>query len=159
MRTAPAPAASFTWAQALRTPAFWVFALASSVYNLVASGVGLFNESILAERGFPADIYHRSLVVCALTSLVGNFLGGWLASRWSVNRLMALTMALLAGALAASAVPAAWGVEGLRAKVEFSGDALRDERGGTKPSPEVLARLRAIALGAVLGHKLRLEHP
>lgn len=89
-----------TWGQALRTPAFWVFALASSVYNLVASGIGLFNESILAERGFAADIYHRSLVVCALMSLVGNFLGGWLASRWSVNRLMALTMLLLAAALA-----------------------------------------------------------
>lgn len=98
---ASATAPSFTWGQALRTPAFWVFALASSVYNLVASGVGLFNESILAERGFPADIYHRSLVVCALTSLVGNFLGGWLASRWSVNRLMALAMVLLAAALAA----------------------------------------------------------
>lgn len=102
--TAPAEAAvpsapSFTWAQTLRTPAFWVFALASSVYNLVASGVGLFNESILAERGFPADIYHRSLVIGALTSLVGNFLGGWLASRWTVNRLMALTMILLALAL------------------------------------------------------------
>ncbi len=92
-------AASFTWGEALRTPAFWVFALASSVYNLVASGIGLFNESILAERGFPADIYHRSLVICALLSLVGNFLGGWLASRWSVNRLMALTMAMLAAAL------------------------------------------------------------
>jgi MFS family permease len=90
---------SFTWGQALRTQAFWVFALASSVYNLVASGIGLFNESILAERGFPAGIYHRSLVVCALMSLVGNFLGGWLASRWSMNRLMAVTMVLLAGAL------------------------------------------------------------
>jgi MFS family permease len=94
-QTAP----SFTWGEALRTPAFWVFALASSVYNLVASGIGLFNESILAERGFPAGIYHRSLVICALMSLVGNFLGGWLASRWNVNRLMALTMGLLAAAL------------------------------------------------------------
>jgi MFS family permease len=84
----------------MRSPAFWVFALASSVYNLVASGIGLFNESILAERGFPAGIYHRSLVVCALMSLVGNFLGGWLSTRWSMNRLMALTMALLAIALA-----------------------------------------------------------
>jgi MFS family permease len=93
------PIASVTWGDALRTPAFWVFALASSVYNLVASGIGLFNESILAERGFPPGIYHRSLVVCALMSLVGNFLGGWLASRWSVNRLMALAMVLLAAAL------------------------------------------------------------
>ena len=32
---------SFTWSEALRTPAFWVFAVASSVYNLVASGIGL----------------------------------------------------------------------------------------------------------------------
>ena len=98
--TAAKSVASFTWGEALRTPAFWVFAISSSVYNLVASGIGLFNESILAERGFPAGIYHRSLVVCALTSLVGNFLGGWLASRWSMNRLMALTMGLLAAALA-----------------------------------------------------------
>lgn len=95
-----AAAGGYTWREALRTPAFWVFALASSVYNLVASGIGLFNESILAERGFAPGIYHRSLVVCALLSLVGNFLGGWLATRWSANRLMALTMLLLAGALA-----------------------------------------------------------
>jgi MFS family permease len=33
-------------------------------------------------------------------SLVGNFLGGWLATRWRANRLMALTMTLLALALA-----------------------------------------------------------
>ncbi|MEO6245867.1 MAG: MFS transporter, partial [Opitutaceae bacterium] len=90
---------SLTLSQALRTPAFWIFALASSTYTLVASGVGLFNESILAERGFPADIFHRSLVIVALVSLVGNFLGGWISSRWSMNRLMALAMALLAAAL------------------------------------------------------------
>lgn len=99
----PQPAAAaggYTWREALRTPAFWVFALASSVYNLVASGIGLFNESILVERGFDPGIYHRSLVVSALLSLVGNFLGGWLATRWRANRLMALTMLLLAGALA-----------------------------------------------------------
>ncbi|MEY4941161.1 MAG: hypothetical protein RIQ93_2896, partial [Verrucomicrobiota bacterium] len=63
----------YTWRAALRSPVFWIFALASSVYNLIASGVGLFNESILAERGFEAGIYHRSLVITALTSLVGTF--------------------------------------------------------------------------------------
>jgi MFS family permease len=91
----------FTWLEALWTPAFWVFALACSTYNLVASGIGLFNESILAERGFVAGIYHRSLVITALTSLVGNLLGGWLAAKWPVNRLMALAMGLLTGALLA----------------------------------------------------------
>ncbi|MGH7595294.1 MAG: MFS transporter [bacterium] len=88
-----------TLLQALSTPAFWVFGLASSVYGLTASGIGLFNESILAERGFDASTYHRTLVISALTALAGNFLGGWLASKWSMNRLMALAMALLAGSL------------------------------------------------------------
>jgi len=86
--------------QALSTPAFWIFGLASSVYGLTASGIGLFNESILAERGFDASTYHNCLVITALTALVGNFLGGWLASKWSMKRLLTLAMALLAGSLA-----------------------------------------------------------
>jgi MFS family permease len=85
----------YTLRQALANPAFWVFALASSIYGLIASGITLFNESILAELGFDAATYHRSLVVTALTALAGNFLGGWLASKWSMNRLMALAMSLL----------------------------------------------------------------
>lgn len=88
-----------TLRQALATPAFWVFGLASAVYGLTASGIALFNESILAERGFDAAVYHRSLVVGALTALAGNFLGGWLASKWSMNRLLGLAMGLLAGSL------------------------------------------------------------
>jgi MFS family permease len=87
--------------QALSTPAFWIFGVASAVYGLIASGIALFNESILAERGFDASTYHRSLVIVALTALVGNFLGGWLAFKWSMNRLLGLTMGLLAGSLLA----------------------------------------------------------
>lgn len=95
-----AKSGSTLW-QALRTPAFWVFALASATYGLVASGIGLFNESILAERGFDASVYHRTLVITALTALVGNFGGGWLAAKWSMNRLMSLAMLLLMGSLVA----------------------------------------------------------
>jgi predicted MFS family arabinose efflux permease len=86
----------FTLKQALATSSFWVFGIASSIYGLIASGIALFNESILAERGFDATTYYRSLVIVALTSLVGNFLGGWLASKWRMNRLLALSMLLLA---------------------------------------------------------------
>ena len=92
---------SFTLRQALLTPGFWVFGIASAVYGLIASGIALFNESILAERGFDASTYHRSLVIVALTALVGNFLGGWLISRGRMNRLLALAMILLAGSLLA----------------------------------------------------------
>ena len=94
-------AGGFTLGQALATPSFWVFGIASAVYGLIASGIALFNESILAERGFDASTYHRSLVIVALTALAGNFLGGWLTSRWTMNRLLALSMILLAGSLLA----------------------------------------------------------
>jgi MFS family permease len=87
--------------QAISTPAFWVFGLASAVYGLIASGIALFNESILAERGFDASTYHRSLVIVALTALAGNFLGGWFSSKGPMNRLLALAMVMLAGSLLA----------------------------------------------------------
>ncbi len=91
----------YTWREALSTPAFWIFALSSSIYGLIASGIALFNESILAERGFNASTYHQTLVITALTALFGNFLGGWLTEKWSVNRLMATAMTLVAGSLIA----------------------------------------------------------
>ena len=91
----------YTLTEALATPGFWVFGIASAVYGLIASGIALFNESILAERQFDASTYHRSLVIVALTSLLGNFLGGWIASKWKMNRLLSVAMVLLAGSLAA----------------------------------------------------------
>jgi MFS family permease len=89
------------WIEALRTPAFWIFAVGTALYGLVASGIGLFNESILAERGFDADVYYQTLVITAMTALVGNFAGGWLATRVALGRLMAVSLAVLAGGLVA----------------------------------------------------------
>ena len=91
----------YTLTEALSTPSFWVFGVSSAIYGLIASGIALFNESILAERHFDASTYYRSLIIVALTSLVGNFLGGWIASKWKMNRLLSLAMVLLAGSLLA----------------------------------------------------------
>jgi cyanate permease len=85
----------YTLLEALKIPAFWVFSLSSSVFGLVYSGISLFNESILAERGFDASTYHLVLAIGALVGLLANFGGGWLASRWSVQRVMGLGMAVL----------------------------------------------------------------
>jgi MFS family permease len=90
-----------TLSGALRTPAFWVFALSSAVYGLVASGIALFNESILAERGFDAAMYYRSLVFTAMAALAGNFAAGGLAARTSLRPLLIASMVLLASGLAA----------------------------------------------------------
>jgi MFS family permease len=89
------------WLDALRTPGFWVFALASSTYGLVSSGISLFNESILTERGFDYQTFYNSLIIVAMTGLLGNFIGGWLTDRWRMNRLMTVTMFLLMIALIA----------------------------------------------------------
>jgi len=89
------------WTEALLTRVFWVFAAGTALYGLVASGIGLFNESILAQRGFSAQTYYETLVVTALTALAGNFLGGWLAARVPLGRLMAMSLFVLAGGLAA----------------------------------------------------------
>jgi MFS family permease len=90
-----------SWQTALRAPAFWIFAIGAALYGLVASGIGLFNESILSERGFGADVYYQSLVVTAMTALAGNFLGGWLAQRVRLPLLLATALGILAAGLAA----------------------------------------------------------
>jgi MFS family permease len=92
--------AQTTLGEALRSPAFWVFALASSVYGLVASGIGLLNESILVERGFTPDIYYQALAVTAITGLFGNFLAGALAGRTSLRSILVTALLVLAVGLA-----------------------------------------------------------
>lgn len=91
----------FAWPEAVRTAAFWAFALAASLYGLIASGIGLFNEAVLAERGFGPTMYYKTLVVTALTALAGNFLGGWLARSVRLTTLLAASMGLLTAGLLA----------------------------------------------------------
>jgi MFS family permease len=106
--------AGYTLRDALRTPAFWIFAVGAALYGLVASGIGLFNESILAERGFGANVYYQTLVVTAMTGLAGNFIGGWLARSVALNRLMATSLLVLTAGLlvlphvATMAIAMAW---------------------------------------------------
>jgi MFS family permease len=96
----PAPQLTdLTTVEALRSPAFWIFALSSSLFGLVYSGISLFNESILVERGFNASVYHDVLVISTMLGLLANFGGGWLATKMPIQRLSGLGMAALAVAL------------------------------------------------------------
>jgi MFS family permease len=90
-----------TLGSALSTPAFWIFALASALYGLVASGIGLFNESVLAQRGFEPAVYHQALAVTAITGLAGNFVAGAWADRGSFRSVLIVAMIVLGAALAA----------------------------------------------------------
>jgi MFS family permease len=110
-RTATETAASWTLSAALASPAFWVFALASALYGLVASGIGLFNQSVLAERGFAPEVYHQALAVTAITGLAGNLVAGVWADRGSLRGVLVTAMLVLGAALAALPhVTATWHV-------------------------------------------------
>lgn len=104
--SAPADAGSgaddgLTLAEALRTPAFWVFGGATSLFGLVSSGLGLFNQAVLAERGFDQQTYVRFLAGTSIIALAGQLGCGWLTLRWSMQRLLGIAMFLYAVAIGA----------------------------------------------------------
>jgi MFS family permease len=88
---------------ALGTPAFWVFAGGTALFGLVSSGLGLFNEAVLAERGFSQTVYHQFLAGTALIALIGQLGCGLLTLRWSMQRVLAI--ALFGYALALGVLP------------------------------------------------------
>lgn len=86
---------------ALLSPGFWVFGLATSFYGMIAAGMSLFNQSLLAERGFDRSIF---LTITAATPLIGlgaNLAAGFLASRIRLGILLGAALLLQAAALAA----------------------------------------------------------
>ncbi len=91
--------ASLTLGQALRTPAFWAFALSCSFYLLVTSGISLFGQSVLVERGFDRSIFLTITMISPFIGLAGNLATGLLSARWSFGRLLAVSMLLFAAAL------------------------------------------------------------
>jgi len=69
----PSAAADFTLAEALRSRAFWLFALSSSMFGLVYSGIFAVQSIDLEQRGFGASVYHQVLVISTLLGLLANF--------------------------------------------------------------------------------------
>jgi len=92
---------SLTLGAALRTPGFWVFGLATSFYGMVAAGMSLFNQSLLAERGFDRGTFLTITTVTPLIGLTANLLAGWIATRTWLGLLLAAGLLVQAVALAA----------------------------------------------------------
>ena len=90
----------FTFRQALATPSFWILVLGSCAFNLVWSGVTLFNESMLAERGLSQEIAVQIMAILTGVGLVANLVGGALATRTRVVKLMGAGLIFLAIGLA-----------------------------------------------------------
>lgn len=106
-----------TLGEALRTRVFWVFAGATSLLNLVLSGLGLFNEAVLAEAGFDQKNFTHFLAAMTGFTLLGQGLCGWLSRRIGLPVLLGLASFLYAGALAMlthiRTLPQLWALAGL----------------------------------------------
>jgi MFS family permease len=101
---------SLTLGRALCHPCFWTFGLAISFYGMVLAGTSLFNETILGDLPFGIDdiearkefvkrVFANVTLLGIPVGLASNLVGGWLATRWSLNRLLALAMGILGVAL------------------------------------------------------------
>jgi MFS family permease len=95
------PQTEFTLIEALRTPAFWVFVLGTSLFNLVWSAVTLFNESILGAQGFDQAAALGLLSTLTGLGLLANLVTGAIVTRERIGRILAVGLGLLAAALLA----------------------------------------------------------
>ncbi len=82
--------------EALRTPCFWIFAVGMALYGGVLAAVSLFNESILLELGFGAETFRFAMAGLMVGGLVGNVVAALAARRFSLTRIMAVSLAALA---------------------------------------------------------------
>ena len=71
------------------------------MFGLVSSGLGLFNEAVLAERGFNQQTYVTFLAATSIIALAGQMACGWLTLHWPMQRLLGIAMFIDAAALAA----------------------------------------------------------
>lgn len=82
---------------ALRTPAFWAYTLAATLFNLVFSALTLDNEALLIEHGLDGrQVNDLILGVLMVSGLPANIVAGWLARRRPMGKLLAAGVATLA---------------------------------------------------------------
>jgi len=77
---------------ALSTPAFWIFAVATSLFGLITTGFSLYNQRLLGEHGFDRGVYNMLAPVGPIVGLLGQALCAYLASFMSYQRIIAIAM-------------------------------------------------------------------
>lgn len=86
---------------ALSTPAFWVFTLAATAFNLVFSALTIDAEALLQEHGLNGDAKGAVLGAMMLSGLVANLAAGFLSRSWPLGKLLAVGVLMLAASLLA----------------------------------------------------------
>jgi MFS family permease len=95
----PVPSASLL--DAVRTPAFWVYTLAATLFNFTFSALTLDSEALLSEHGLDGRHLNELILgVLMVSGLPANVAAGWLAQRRPMGKLLAAGVAILAASLA-----------------------------------------------------------
>lgn len=90
-----------TLRDAIRTPAFWVYTSAATVFTLTFSALTLDNEQLLREHGLDgAKANEDVLGILMVSGLLANLVTGLLARRWPLGKLLAVGVLTLAASLA-----------------------------------------------------------
>ena len=94
------PQTDYTLAEAMNTSTFWVFVTTTALFNVIWSGIVLFNESIAAEQGFAPTSAVQVLAILTMGGMLANFVVGAIAKRNRHGVLLGFAMIILAIALA-----------------------------------------------------------
>jgi len=93
----------FTRSEAIRTPAFWVFSLATATLSLIITAVAFHIASLGEERGLTRELSYAVFLPMSYYGVASNFIGGWLSDRihlkWLLLVMLAAQAAMLAGLL------------------------------------------------------------
>lgn len=102
-KPADRPAFDVPAGEALASRAFWVFTLSGALFNLMWSAITLFPKQLLLARGFPeaelSDLFKLFMGVLTFAGLPANLVGGWLARKVALGKLLGFAMAVFAGSL------------------------------------------------------------
>jgi MFS family permease len=81
---------------ALKTPAFWAYTAAATLFNLVFSALTLDNEALLVEHGLHGrQVNDLILGVLLVSGLPANIVAGWLGRHLPMGKLLSAGMAAL----------------------------------------------------------------
>lgn len=91
--------ASWTVGEALRTPQFWIMALANSVPSMLITGMVVHQISYFGEQGLDAQVAANLFPVTAASMVVAGLIFGWLLDRFPTRHMMAASLACMAMAM------------------------------------------------------------
>jgi MFS family permease len=119
-------AASWTRAQAVRTPIFWVVTAAVAGTGLITTGLAFHQISLLGERGLTPAQAAANFIPQTFAAIAGTLAMGWLVDRIAPRLLIAASMSALAGAILLAQVAApGWRAIGFGVAVGAAGGMIR----------------------------------